>query len=186
MAQTMPTMAPAQRVVAPDSSSSRQAFIDSDAAEAAEHRRPADWRARWSGTPGRDRLVFCRATSRLDTSSSSAMAITPQNEPISALLWAITPQSTCWPMMALIGHHKRQLAEARQEPGAAHRFVVDEAEQAHIENDQKAEKGDRQGEIVRAPTARAAEWRRRTAAPIRICGAVERRIQHLPSSTATA
>ena len=34
------------------------------------------------------------------------MAITPQNEPISALLWAITPQSTCWPIMALIGHHK--------------------------------------------------------------------------------
>ena len=33
------------------------------------------------------------------------MAITPQNEPISALLSAITPQSTCCPMTALAGHH---------------------------------------------------------------------------------
>src|SRR4029079_3393893 len=94
-----------QRVVAPDSSSRRQAFIDRDppkppSTEATRLARPLE-RNSWSRS-----LVFCRATSRLDTSSRSAIAITPQNEPISALLWAITPQSTSWPIMALIGHHK--------------------------------------------------------------------------------
>ena len=93
IAQTRPIIAPAQRVVAPDSSSSTQPFIDSEppnppSAEASRLATPLE-RNSWSSS-----AVLCRATSKLDTSSKSAMAITPQNEPISAALIANTPQST--------------------------------------------------------------------------------------------
>ena len=75
----MPTMAPAQRVVAPDSSSSRQPFIDSEppkppSTDASRLARPLE-RNSWSRS-----AVFWRATSRLDTSSRSAMAMTPQKD----------------------------------------------------------------------------------------------------------
>ena len=64
MAQTMPTIAPAQRVVAPDSSSRMQAFIDSEPPNppntaASRLARPFE-RNSWSRS-----AVFCRATSRL-------------------------------------------------------------------------------------------------------------------------
>src|SRR3972149_3047728 len=77
-ALTSPTIAPAHRVVAPDSSSSTQAFIDSEppkppSTEASRLARPLE-RNSWSRS-----AVFWRATSRLDTSSRRAMAITPQN-----------------------------------------------------------------------------------------------------------
>ena len=76
---------------------------------AARRRRPGVPAVRRDGQRAagrtRHRRVFCRATSRLVTSSKSAIAITPQNEPISAPLWAMTPQSTCSCMTALMGSH---------------------------------------------------------------------------------
>ena len=64
---------------------------------------------------------FCRATSRLDTSSSIEMAVMPHTAPISAL--------TCGKHapIDLVLHHRRdrppqsELADAWQEPSAAHR-----------------------------------------------------------------
>src|SRR3990172_9847326 len=107
MAQTTPTMAPAQRVVAPDSSSSRQPFIDSEPAK------PPETAASRLATPlVRNSLYrsadFCRATSRPETSSRSAIAMTPHTAPISALLCAIAHQSTSLLRIALIGHHKER------------------------------------------------------------------------------
>ena len=48
---------------------------------------------------------FCRATSRLDTSSSMEIAVMPHTAPISALDCASTPQSTSCCITAEIGHH---------------------------------------------------------------------------------
>ena len=45
-----------------------------------------------------------------------------------------------------------QFAELGQEPGGAHAFVADEAEEASVENDEKGEEGDRQGKVVRYPS----------------------------------
>ena len=108
MAQTIPTMAPAQRVVAPDLSSNRQPFIDNEPAKP-----PVAAASRLAMPLVRNSLsrsaVFCRATSRPETSSSSAIAMTPHTAPISALLCAIAHQSTSLWSTAPIGHHKARL-----------------------------------------------------------------------------
>ena len=162
MAQTMPTMAPAQRVVAPDSSSNRQAFIDSEppkppSTEASRLARPLE-RNSWSRSAGLlPRHLEARHVEQQRDGHHAA-----ERADLGAALGDHAP-------IDLLADHgvdrppQGQLAEARQEPRAVHRFVVEEAEQAHIENEEKAEEGDRQGEVVRHPPPEHRDGERRTA-----------------------
>ena len=146
MAQTMPTIAPAQRVVAPDSSSRMQAFIDSEPPNppntaASRLARPFE-RNSWSRS-----AVFCRATSRLVTSSKSAIAITPQNEPISAPLWAMTPQSTCSRMTALMGSHRLSSPRLGKNQVLRTASSFTNPNKLPSKADEKAEESERKGEV---------------------------------------
>ena len=79
---------------------------------------------------------------------------------------------------------QRELAETRQEPGAAHRFVG-QAEQAPVEQDQKDKERDRQCQIIGYPAAeqRNGDGEQQADENLR---PIDARIQNLPNSTATA
>ena len=178
-------MAPAQRVVAPDSSSSRQAFIDSEPAKAAEHGGEQIGEA-----VGAEFLVevgglLPRHFEARHVEQQRDGHHAAQRADLGAALRRSRPNRPVAPGMRVDRPPQRELAEARQEPGAAHRLVADEAEQAAVENDEEGEEGDRQGQIIRDPSAeqRDGDGKQRADQNLR---AVERRVEDLPARRATA
>ena len=93
---------------------------------------------------------FCRATSRLDTSSSMEMAMMPHTAPISALLCASTPQSTSCCKTAEIGHHKVSSPRLGRNHAVAYRLVLESRTGCHPEHEE-ADEGDRQRQVSSAP-----------------------------------
>ena len=150
-AQTSPTMAPAHRVVAPELVQQQAGVHRQRPAEAPEHGGeqigetvgakllievagflPRDFQARHieqerdghDAAKGSDLGAALRDHAPIDLVADHGTERPPQSE----------------------------LAELRQKPGAAHRIVADDAEQAAIDNDEKSEERDRQGKIARHPS----------------------------------
>ena len=99
---------------------------------------------------------------------------------------ASTPQSTSCCITAEIGHHKRELAEARQEPGVPHRLVLDEAEQDDIHDHEEADEGDRERKISRHPAPAAATMAKAKSEADKDLRPVESANRAWPSSPARA
>ena len=185
MAQTMPTMAPAQRVVAPDSSSRRQAFIDNDPPK------PPSTDGEQIGETVRAELLveiggfLARDFEARNVEQKRDRHDAAKRADLGAALRDHAPIDLV-PDHGAEGPPQTQLAEARQEPGAARRLVADDAEQAGIEDDEKAEEGERQRKVGGHPSRPSSGIETANRTRDENLRPVERRVKQLPNSTAEA
>ena len=163
MAQTMPTMAPAQRVVAPGFVEQQAGVHRQRAAEAAEHRGQqigeavgAELLVEVGGLLPRHlqaRHVEQQRDGHDAAKRADLGAALGDHAPIDLLCRCIAP----------IGHHK--VSSPRLGRNHALRIAASSTKpnRLHVENEEEAEESDRQRQIVRHPSAEQRDGERRTA-----------------------